>query len=208
MTFVEMPPPRPGDDDRQRPVGDQPVDLALRRGELQPATDGVEQGHLPADDVRPVWSVCVLQVGQPHLRAGVQRVDRHLRLRWPGDFDAPINQICGRSRNGPVRAAYLFRVGQEVQPAGAGGLGAAMRTGCQQLVAPVTESPMQLGHEGQRIVGQIVARPRDRGPADLDARGFGHGATHCSLPFGRNWSTVSTRHHRAPTGVTTCPVCR
>ena len=105
VTFVEMPPAGSGHDHRERPVGGQPVRLALRGGELQPAPDGVEQGDLAADDVRPVRGVRVLQVGQPHLRAGVQRVDRHLRLRRSGDLHPPINQIGRRRRHQPIRAA-------------------------------------------------------------------------------------------------------
>ena len=163
--------------------------LALRRGELQPAADGVEQGDLPADDVRPVRGVRVLQVGQPHLRAGVQRVDRHLRLRRPGDLHPPIDEIGGRRAPPPSPPRRTCSVSgrkssRPVRAASRASLGAAG----QQLVPAVPESPLQLGDEGQRVVGQDVAIPGDRRAPDLDGGVVGAGVTHrfllCTRPQG------------------------
>ena len=79
-------------------------------GERQRPADGVLQHHLPADDVAPVRGVGVLEVGQPDVRAAVERVDRHLRLGRAGDLHAAVDQPRrGRrhlpgARRGPRRS--------------------------------------------------------------------------------------------------------
>ena len=60
-----------------------------------PCPGRVVQVDLAADDVAPVRRVGVLEVGQPDLRAGVERVDRHLALGRPGDLDPPVQQVGG-----------------------------------------------------------------------------------------------------------------
>ena len=66
-----------------------------------PPVDRVAQVELALDHVLPERGVGVLEVGQPHLGAGVQRVDRHLAVGRPGDLGPPVDQP-GRVRRPPA----------------------------------------------------------------------------------------------------------
>ena len=113
---------------------------------------GVAQVDLAADDVAPVRGVRVLEVGQPHLGAGVQRVDHHLALGRPGDLDPAVGEVGRRRRDLPVAGADVGGLGQEVEPPGARDLGPALGAGaCEQLVAGGGEAPVQLGDEVERV---------------------------------------------------------
>ena len=78
------------------------VALALGAGELQLAADRVAQRQLAFDDVLPGGARGILLVGQPHLRARVERVDRHLRVGRAGDLDAAVFQARARAGDLPL----------------------------------------------------------------------------------------------------------
>ena len=81
--------------------GPQPVGLALVAGEVDRAVQRVLQVELAGDHVVPQRGVGVLEVGQPHLGARVERVDRHLLVGRPGDLDPPVDQAGRRRRHPP-----------------------------------------------------------------------------------------------------------
>ena len=176
--LVEVPAAGAGEDHRRaRRVGDG-VLLALGRGEGEAAADGVAQGQLAADDVAPVRGVGVLEVGEPHPRAGVEGVDRHLRVGGAGDLDAAVAQVRGHGRHRPVGLAHVGRPGQEVEAAGPGDLLAPAPAGREQLVATLVEAGVEVGHEGERLGGEHLLGPRHGRGGHVEA---GHGR-HASRP--------------------------
>ena len=114
--LVEVPAPRPRQDHRQVVGVLQLVALALRRGEGDRAPDRVGEVDLALHDVAPVRGVGVLEVGQPHAGAGVQRVDGHLAAGRAGDLDPAVLQVPRGRRHLPVGAADL-RGGRPGTPA-------------------------------------------------------------------------------------------
>ncbi len=154
VLLVQVPAARPGHDHRHVVGVLDGVVPALGRRQLEGAADGVEEVDLATDDVAPVRGVGVLEVGEPHLRPGVQRVDRHLALGGPGDLHPPVAQVRRHLRHLPLPVAHLAGLVEEVEPAGAGDLLASLRARGQQLVAPGPEPPLQLPHERQGLGGQ------------------------------------------------------
>ena len=117
----QVPAARPGDDRRAAHVGAERVRLALWRRVGEGAARGIAQVQHAADDVGPGRGRGVLEVGEPHPRARVQRVDRHLRRRRrPGDLDAAIDEGGRRRRHEPVAVADAAGRRCEVQPLAAG----------------------------------------------------------------------------------------
>ena len=78
------------------------------------AGDGVAQVDLAADHVVPGGRARVLEIGHEHAGAGVERVDYHLALDRPGDFDAAVLEVGGHRSDGPLGGADLGGFGQEV----------------------------------------------------------------------------------------------
>ena len=109
--------------------------------------DGVVEVDLAGDHVVPVRGVGVLQVGEPHRGAGVERVDRHLALGRTGDLDAAVAQRRGRGRDPPVRLTDLDGLRQEAEPA-------SLCAALQQVVAPGRVLSMQRGHELECVPGE------------------------------------------------------
>ncbi len=77
----QVPAARPHHHHRERDVGPQPVLLAVGLAELQRPAGPVAQVEQRVDHVPPGRAAGVLQVGQPDLGAGVERVDGHLGRR-------------------------------------------------------------------------------------------------------------------------------
>src|SRR2546427_9493978 len=73
MSLVEVPPTWPHQQRRDLVV--QPVFLALRTREIDPALDGVDQVHLTLHQVRPGRRVRILEVRHENSCPRVQRVD-------------------------------------------------------------------------------------------------------------------------------------
>ena len=110
--------------------------------------DGVHQVGLAADEIRPRRRCGVLEVGHEHVRARVQRVDDHLAIDRPGDFDAPVLQIGGNRADRPLAAAHGGGLGKKI---GAGaGVEARLRRAAalEQLVDARPEAPREIFDEG------------------------------------------------------------
>ena len=124
----------------------------------------------PSIDVLPQRGVGVLEVGEPHLRAGVERVDGHLAVGRAGDLGAAVDQAGGVRRDPPgVVLADVLGLGEEVEAAAAGDLLVARGAGSDQLAAARVEGPVQAGEEVERLVGQhLVVAVVDRS-VDADA---------------------------------------
>ena len=108
------------------------VRLALGRGEVDPAGERVAEVELAGDHVVPERGVGVLEVGQPHLGARVQRVDRHLPVGRPGDLDPAVDQ-AGRGLGDPPGRVLADVLGLRQEAEGA--------AGGQLRVAPVRGRP-------------------------------------------------------------------
>ena len=168
VPFVQVPAPGPHHDRREGRVVAQAVLAAVRAGERRGPPDGVVEVHLAAHDVGPVRRVGVLQIGQPDLGAGVQRVDHHLALGRPGDLDPTVDQVSRGGRDLPTARTDFGGLGQEVQPSGAGHLGASRDPQLEQLVAPARVPLVEQPDEGQRLAGQDQVRTLDRGSGHLE----------------------------------------
>ena len=104
------------DDSRQLLVGGELVFLALGRSEVDVASERVEQVDLALDDRVPLRGVRVFLIGQPHLCAGVERVDRHLLVGRAGDLDAAVFEAgCRRCDLPGGIVADLGGLGEEVE---------------------------------------------------------------------------------------------
>jgi hypothetical protein len=153
VLLVQVPAARADHDRGQLVVRVQRVDLALVAGEVDGPVQRVLQVELAGDHVVPQWRVGVLEVSQPDVRAGVQRVDRHLAVGGAGDLDPPVDQ-AGRGLSDPPGRVVtrIPRLRQEVERAAGLELGLAGPSGRERLLPAVG----QLGVEGR----DEVYRPR------------------------------------------------
>ncbi len=87
----------------------------VRIGERRSTAHRVDEVQLALDDVAPVRGVRVLEIGQPYLCAGVERVDHHLALGRPGDLDSTVAQILRCGSDLPLAGTDVCGVGQEVE---------------------------------------------------------------------------------------------
>ena len=90
----QVPAARPHDDRGE--VLAERIGLALGRGEVDGAVEGVAQVELTHDDVGSRGGGRVLHVGQPDLGAAVEGVDGHLAVGRSGDLDATVDQAGRR----------------------------------------------------------------------------------------------------------------
>ena len=165
----EVPAARAHHDRRGLRCGDA-VLLALGARVLEVAAQEVEQRQLALDDVPPGGARGVLLVGEPHLRAGVQRVDGHLAVGRAGDLDASVLEARRRAGDAPRRVvADPLGLGQELRVAAVRRVDAGLQAHGEQLVPGVGEAVVQLGEELERLGGEdlVVALAERRG--DLDA---------------------------------------
>ncbi len=156
--------------------------LAVRRGERQLVTVGVVQRDLALDHVRPVRSVGVLEIGEPHLGAGVERIDGHLRVGRAGDLDASVLQGDRGRRDPPVGLTHVAGLVEEVEGARLADRRTPVDPRLHQLVPPAPEHALQLGHERQRLRRQDLVLPRlVTGYTDLDSTEVSHVTHRCPL---------------------------
>ena len=101
---------------------------------------------------------------------GVEGVDHHLRLGRAGDLDPPVVEVGRRRGDGPVGLADRARAGQEVERLPGGQRGLALLAAMEQVEPDGAEPALQVGDEGQGVVGQDAVRARDRRARDDDAR--------------------------------------
>ncbi len=169
MLLVEMPATRTN---LQR--GDLVVELVFLAGfvlERQFAADGLVHVDLALDLVVPVRGVGILEVGHVRIGARVEGVDDHLGFDRAGDFDAAAVQGRRHWRNLPVAFANGFGFGQEIGHFAAVDARLARDARFQQFLATAFEGAVQLGDEGQRIVGEDGFKTRLDRAGDLHALG-------------------------------------
>ena len=147
----------------QFPGRAQLVLLALRGGEVDPALQRIGEVQLALDHVAPGRGGGVLHVREPHLGAGVQRVDGHLLVHRPGDFHAAVLQARGRGSDAPVRVvADGLGLAQEPRVLALGDLLAAFLPCLQQLPTAPCRGLVQLGNKRQRVRREDLALPANR----------------------------------------------
>ena len=166
----EVPAARTEHDRRGLRRGDA-VLLALGARVLEVPAQEVEQAQLTLDDVRPRGARRVLVVGEPHLRAGVQRVDRHLPVGRTGDLDAAVLQARAGTGDAPRGVvADPLGLGQELRVAAVRGVDAGLQADREQLVPGVREAVVQRGEEVQRLRGEDLLVPLAERRRDLEGR--------------------------------------
>ena len=165
-------PPAGAHHDGRGALGRDLVALALgaREGEL-PA-DRVAQGELSPDDVPPGGARGILLIGQPHLRTRVQGIDRHLRVRRPGDLDPAVLEPGAGAGDPPLRVlADVGGVVAEARVAAVADLEPAPHAGREPVVAPTAEAGVQRRDEGDGIRGEDLVEALVHGAEDLEPGG-------------------------------------
>ncbi len=175
MLLVEVPAPGADHDRGQLVVGAQPVGLPLVAGEVDGPVQDVAQVELAGDHVFPERGVRVLEVGQPDVRAGVERVDGHLPLGGPGDLHPAVHQ-ARRGRGHPPEGVVpdMPGLGQEVERATGGQVPLAGRAGGQQICPLAAELPLEQADQVQRVGGEDLIEPVPGRAHDLDALACHH----------------------------------
>ena len=146
------------------------VVLSVVAGIVQRAAHGVEQGQLAADHVVPGGTRGVFLVGEPHVRAGVQRVDRHLPVGWSGDLHAAVFQ----TGTGPGDAPAVIRTdvlgfGEEAQVAAVVQVEAALHPLREDVVTAAGEPVVQVREEAQCVLGEDLVVSLTPASLDLDS---------------------------------------
>ncbi len=150
------------------------VVLALGGGEGDRPAYGVVEVDLAAEDVVPVRGVGVLEVGEPHLGARCQRVDRHLALGGAGDLHPTVGEVGRGGRDAPLPRPHVGGLRKEVEGAGRGDLGPPVAAPGKELVAPRTEPALQVGEEGQCVRRQDLLAALDAAASHLDGAHSAH----------------------------------
>ena len=110
--------------------------------------------------LRHVGGRRVFHVGQPHLGAGVERVDGHLPVNRPGDLHSPVLQARRRGSDAPVRiVADVRRLREEPRILSARDLAAAGVPRLHQLLAALRRRAVQGCHELEGIRGKNLVLP-------------------------------------------------
>ena len=171
QVLLAQPPAARADHDGGRFLADL-VFLAVLGGVIQVAANGVEQVQLAVDDVEPARRGGILEIGHPHLGAGIECVDAHLPAGRSGDLAPAIDQSGSRRRNLPAGVrADAGGLGEEIDLLPGGDPLAPLAPGRQQFGAPSGGGPVELGHEDQCLRRQDLVEPRVHGAFDL--RGLG-----------------------------------
>ena len=149
MLLHQMPAARPG-----HQHGDLLIELVLFSsgiGEINRSANGVAQIDLTFNHVLPGRRVRVFKIRHEDLCAGIQRVDNHLAIGRPGDFDPAVLDVARDRRTLPVAFADLFRLGQEVEPFALMKPSLPFLPVLETLLAPRAEVTLQLCDKGERF---------------------------------------------------------
>ena len=149
MLLHQMPAARPG-----HKHGDLLIELVLfsfGMGEINRAANSVAQIDLTFHHVLPGRRVRVFKIRHEDLCAGIQRVDNHLAIGRPGDFDAAVLDVARDRRTLPVAVADMFRLGQEVEPFALIKPSLPFLPVLETLLAPRAEVTLQLCDKGERF---------------------------------------------------------
>ncbi len=136
--------------------------LTFGRREVDPAFQRIGEVQLALDDVPPCGGGGVLHVSEPHLRAGVQRVDGHFLVHRSGDLHAAVLQARGRGSDAPRRVvADVLGFAEEPGVLAGRDLGPAGPACLQQLLSALGGGPVQFGDELQGIRSKNLVLPAD-----------------------------------------------
>ena len=178
MVFGQMPAAR-ADHQHRRRIAHRIVLAAVRIGVIEPAEPVIAQVHLALDQLIPNRRSRVLEIGHVGLGAAVERVDQHLGVGRPGDFDPAIEEV-GRDRSdGPFGFAEFARVLGEIGKLARVEPRLAVQPRVEQRKPPTVEALVQLGEEFERRARQHVVRATDAGWLRNDLEKVQHFA-HCS----------------------------
>src|SRR5690606_11419241 len=166
VLLVQVPAARADHDRGQLLVGTERVGLAAGL-EVDRTVERLAQVELAEHAVLPERGVGVLEVGQPDLRAGVERVDGHLAVHRPGDLHPPVLQAGRGRRDLPVALPDLLGLGQEVERAAGRQLPLPGLAGLQQLQPPGAELPLQRRDERERLGREDLVEPVEHRARDL-----------------------------------------
>ena len=123
-------------------------------GERDGAADGIAQIDVAVDQVVPRGRARVFEIGHEHLRAGVERVDDHLAIDGPGNFDAAVENIGGQAEPLSIRTR-----GSRASRSRKSGLFAGVEAllpflaRVEQLLAAGVEGAVQVDDEGEGFAG-------------------------------------------------------
>ncbi len=175
VLFLQMPAAWPDHDRGERLVWGEPVILAVGAGEVDAAVECVLEIKVAGDHVVPQRRVGVLEVGQPHLGAGVQRVDRHLLVGRAGDLDPAVHQASGRRCHAPAAVRPDLRgFSQEVERRAGAELLLPGRPGGEQFCPPRAEFALQQRDQIQGLWRQDFLVPIPDRAVDLDSFAVAH----------------------------------
>ena len=178
--------PTAGPDQHRRGALAHLVALADIIGETEVVLGEPQQVELALDQVGPRGTGRVLEVGHPHVRAGVQRVDRHRAVDRSGDLD-PASAKPGCRRSHPPGVVGTDCRGLHQWPEGFPGVDASLPQGplAEQPEPALAELLVQRRQEVERRRGQDLRGTRhcrrfDRQVTDRAVRGHVGGHQNCS----------------------------
>src|SRR5205823_11856968 len=163
----QVPPARA--DEERRDLVVELVGLPLRRGEGELLADRVHEIDVAHPTVAPGGGERVLEIRHEDVSAGIERVDHHLALDRPGDLDEPLLEVLGTARDLEVGVAYLLGFRKEIELLASVQLHLAGRPLGEKLFPPRVQFAMEPFDEGERFLGEDLARRRDAGTPDFDA---------------------------------------
>src|SRR5262249_40365071 len=111
VLFGKVPATRSNDQCRRLLI--QSISLALGAGEAKRASVGFKQIELAFERAFPGWRMGVLEVGHVTLGAAIERINYHLLIDWPGDFDPAATKIRRNRRYFPFAGSDRLGLGGE-----------------------------------------------------------------------------------------------
>ena len=174
MGFIKVPAARPGDERRGFFVKAVVLALVLERNR---AGGGIAQIDLALNHHVPSRRAGIFKTSHEALRARIERIDDHLAVTWPGDFDATIGQIV-RGRAHLPEGIIAHRAGFAGEIDAVAGIPPALvlLTRLEQRAPGRFIHVVKLRDKGQRRIGQdgFIARRHGTGDLDTGGRKLGH----------------------------------
>src|SRR5690606_28585395 len=108
---------------------------------------------------------------EPHVRARVEGVDRHLAVGRAGDLDAAVFETRAGTGDPPGRILpHVLRLGQEPEVAAVAESVPHPHAGGELVVAAAGEAVVQLREELERLRAEDLVVALPQGADDLDSR--------------------------------------
>jgi hypothetical protein len=184
VALVEVPPTRP--DDERRRLARERVVLAVGSAQLDRLLDGVDDIHLPVEDVVPGGRGRILEIRHEHVGAGVESVDGHLSFGGSGYLHPAIDEAGSGIGDTPLRISNLRGGREKIGLLACVQTGLTSRARVEQLGAPGTKRAFEVGHEPDRLGRQDLRSPSagragDVDPFDAHREPIGFGDTSATL---------------------------